>query len=171
MLWAIIVDSRKRPCSESGIGWKIEILFNEWYSLRYWLYEKCALTSKYSTPFVLSSSTSLKDGRPDCCCVPVWPEEFVSLGAIVQTVDNWHFLMHFLWQLMLHLVHWAASFSQIFLPQKSQWAAREKWVRTKLCWYVVPTSTFLLKRGNKVWKFWQNICFIFVKNIKTYYVL
>lgn len=50
-----------------------------------------------------------------------------------QTVAFWHFAMHFLWQHMVHSWHCIASFNQIFLPQKSHWVARWKWVLTKLC--------------------------------------
>lgn len=50
-----------------------------------------------------------------------------------QTVAFWHLAMHFLWQHMEHSWHCMASFSQIFLPQKSHWVARWKCVLTKLC--------------------------------------
>jgi len=39
--------------------------------------------------------------------------------------------MHFLWHDIEHSWHCMASFSQIFLPQKSHCVARLKWVLTK----------------------------------------
>lgn len=68
-------------------------------------------TSESSTVYIIFSDSIT-------CSSTVGAAADTAAGlAIVQTVDIWHFFVHFLWQLMLQFLHCAASLSQIFLPQ------------------------------------------------------
>lgn len=99
---------------------------------------KIAQSSLYSTSsFTSNSSISVPSHSASVTLNSTDGRAAAADAAIASTgpqmVEFWHFVMHFLWQHIEQSLHWTASLSQIFFPQKSHCVARWKWVRTKSC--------------------------------------